>query len=67
MRNAIDFVRSVAGDATGGLVASAAEAVTVGILATFLVFFFLRDGDKAWLWAFQSLGDQKRDRITDGR
>ena len=50
--------------AVGGVIAAAAEAVTIGILATFLVFFFLRDGDKAWLWAFQSLGDQKRDRIT---
>jgi predicted PurR-regulated permease PerM len=64
VRDAVDAVRSAGGDATGGFIASVAEAVTVGILATFLVFFFLRDGDKAWLWAFQSLGEQKRDRIT---
>ena len=25
------------------------------VLATFLVFFFLRDGDKAWVWIFQAV------------
>ena len=48
----------------GGIVAAAAEAVTVGILATFLVFFFLRDGDKAWVWMFQAIDDQKRDIVS---
>ena len=47
-----------------GIVASVAGVVTVMILATFLVFFFLRDGDKAWMWVFQGLGPQKRERIT---
>ncbi len=64
MHHAIEAIKSAAGSSVGGVVASAAEAVTIGILATFLVFFFLRDGDKAWLWAFGSLGEQKRDRIT---
>ena len=53
---------------TGGfvaaIVASVAGVVTVMILATFLVFFFLRDGDKAWMWVFQGLGPRKRERIT---
>ena len=44
--------------------AAAGELATIGILATFLVFFFLRDGDKAWLWLFQDASDQKRERIT---
>lgn len=52
------------GDALGGVVASAASVVTVLILSVFLVFFLLRDGDRAWSWAFQSLGPAKRDRIT---
>ena len=52
------------GIAAGGIVAAAAEAVTVAILATFLVFFFLRDGDKAWLWMFQAIDDQKRDIVS---
>ncbi len=64
VRDAFEFVRSTAGHAAGGIVASAAGVVTVLILATFLIFFFLRDGDRAWVWMFQAVGDQKRDRIT---
>ena len=37
------------------------------ILATFLVFFFLQDGDKAWVWIFQAASDQKRERDHRGR
>ncbi len=55
---------TVTGDFVAGIVDSVAGVVTVMILATFLVFFFLRDGDKAWMWAFQGLGAQKRERIT---
>jgi predicted PurR-regulated permease PerM len=62
-RHAISAVRDSAGDATGGIVASAAELVTILILATFLVFFFLRDGDKAWRWVFQAIDDRKRDIV----
>lgn len=62
--DAVDTAKESAGDAIGGFVASAAQAVTVLILATFLLFFLLRDGDKAWLWAFQALGDHKREHIT---
>ena len=63
-RDAISMLRESAGDASGGVVAAAAEMVTVGILATFLVFFFLRDGDKAWNWMFQAMSDQKRDIVS---
>jgi putative heme transporter len=53
------------GESTGAsLVSSIAGVVTVMVLATFLVFFFLRDGDLAWLWLFQAFGDQKREQIT---
>jgi len=51
-------------DTVSGIVASAAGVVTILILATFLLFYFLRDGDKAWLWMFQAISDQKRERIT---
>lgn len=65
---AVENVWKAVGDGSGGLVgtivAAAGEAVTIAILATFLVFFFLRDGDKAWLWLFQAATDQKRDLIT---
>jgi putative heme transporter len=37
--------------------------VTVLILASFLVFFLLRDADTAWHWVFQATSDQKRGRI----
>lgn len=63
-QDAITAVRSTAEDAGGGILAAAAGAVTVAILASFLVFFFLRDGDKAWLWLFQAVSDEKRELVT---
>jgi predicted PurR-regulated permease PerM len=57
-------VSPVGGSAAGDVVSWAASAVTILVLATFLVFFFLRDGDRAWLWAFQAVEPSKRDRIT---
>ena len=38
-------------------------AATIGLLALFLTFFFLQDGDKAWGWAFQATTGQARERI----
>ena len=61
---ALRAVRDAAGETGGGIVAAAAQAVTVAILATFLIFFFLRDGDKAWVWLFQGASDQKRELIS---
>ena len=52
------------GDAVGDIAGAAASAATILILAAFLVFFFLSDGDKGWLWAFQSLPDEKLELIT---
>jgi predicted PurR-regulated permease PerM len=60
----IESMRTASGDAGGGVVSAAAEWVTVAILAAFLVFFFLRDGDRAWFWTFQDLDERKRERIT---
>ena len=60
----IGVARDVTGGFTGQIVDNAAGAVTVGILGAFLVFFFLRDGDRAWVWIFQAASDQKRERIT---
>jgi putative heme transporter len=62
---AVDGLRASVGDVMGDIVSSAAEVITVGILAAFLVFFFLKDGDKAWVWVFQAVSDQKRERITE--
>ncbi len=60
----IGIVRDDVSQDGGGLLAAAGEIATVAILATFLIFFFLRDGDKAWLWLFQDASEQKRARIT---
>ncbi len=59
-----DGIKSAIGGAAGDLIGSIAGAVTVVILAAFLVFFFLRDGDRAWYWCFQAVDEAKRDRIT---
>ena len=37
---------------------------TVGLLATFLTFFFLMDGDKAWTWATASANQWRQARIS---
>jgi len=59
-----DGVKAAVASAMGSVTASAAGVVTVLILATFLVFFLLRDGDKAWLWCFQAADGPKLARIT---
>ena len=64
IRQVLDALRTGAEAAGGGVANAAAGFVTVLVLATFLVFFFLKDGDRAWVWAFQALSDQKRERIT---
>jgi predicted PurR-regulated permease PerM len=60
----LDALKSILGDLSGQIVAQAAQIVTILIIATFLLFFFLRDGDKAWVWVFQNVSDHKRDAIT---
>ena len=40
------------------------EAATIGILGTFLTFFFMMDGDKAWVWVMSSANAWRRDAIT---
>jgi putative heme transporter len=41
-----------------------ASAFTVALLATFLTFFFLMDGDKAWVWGMSSANSWRRDTIA---
>ena len=43
---------------------SIATVATVGLLATFLTFFFLMDGDKAWDWAMASANQWRRATIS---
>jgi predicted PurR-regulated permease PerM len=68
-------VRTLIDHATQGLQAwvsnSASELAsdlgtvfTIGLLATFLTFFFLMDGDKAWVWAMASANEWRRGAIS---
>lgn len=62
-QNASAQVEAAIGDAVGVLIGRLAQAATIGLLALFLTFFFLQDGDKAWTWAFQATTGQARERI----
>ncbi|MEA2026120.1 MAG: AI-2E family transporter, partial [Chloroflexota bacterium] len=64
IENTVEASGGIGGDFVAGIVGSVASAVTILILATFLLYFFLRDGDKAWMWFFQSLGQDKMEEIT---
>ena len=61
----LGFVLSSTGIDFGGILASIGAAATIVILAIFLIFFLLRDGDDGWRWAFQALGDDDLEGITD--
>jgi predicted PurR-regulated permease PerM len=45
-------------------VASIAAIATSLVLAVFLVFFLLRDGDNAWAWCLQALAPDKQAELT---
>ena len=60
----IEKAEGVSGDAVSAAVGSVANLVGIVIIAVFLLYFFLRDGDKAWAWLFQWVGEEKRERIT---
>jgi putative heme transporter len=47
----------------GAIVEGAAFWATVGILAAFLTFFFLQDGDGGWRWCIQAAKGEQRDRL----
>jgi predicted PurR-regulated permease PerM len=63
--NAVSALRGLSADLVGQVAGSVADVVTVIVLATFLVFFFLQDGDKAWVWIFQAASAPKRERIFE--
>jgi len=60
-----DAVAQAKDSASQSFASWAGNVVGILILATFLIFFFLRDGDKAWLWIFQASSDEKREVITE--
>ncbi|HSS36516.1 MAG TPA: AI-2E family transporter, partial [Patescibacteria group bacterium] len=51
-------------DHISAIVGAVGTAVTIAILGGILLFFLLQDGDKAWVWCLQAMGDWQRERIT---
>jgi putative heme transporter len=51
-------------DSASTLVGDVGALATVALLGTFLTFFFMMDGDKAWVWALSSANTWRRDAIT---
>ena len=62
-QGATSQAQAAIGAAIGTLVDRVAMVATIGLLALFLTFFFLQDGDKAWGWAFQATTGRARERI----
>jgi predicted PurR-regulated permease PerM len=60
----ISAVQDHGRSAIESIVGRVANLVGILVIATFLLFFFLKDGDKAWLWVFGSMPEEKRDLIT---
>jgi len=58
-----DGIRTWLEAGLGGLVGGVASVVTVAILALFLTYFTLADGERAWAWLLQITTDEKRARI----
>ena len=64
LKSSLDaLVASASGPITSAA-AQIASTATIVLLAIFLVFFFVRDGGKAWLWIFQSVEGAKLDNVT---
>ena len=60
---AVESIRAWIGERIGALAGAIADVVTVGILALFLTFFMLQDGQKAWAWMLQPTNAHKRELI----
>ena len=65
---AVETTRAWIGEQLAALASAIADVATVGILALFLTFFMLQDGQKAWAWMLQPTAARKRERIdTSGQ
>ena len=61
---ATDALKAWATGAASSIAANVGTAATIAILGTFLTFFFMMDGDKAWTWALSSANTWRRDSVT---
>ena len=58
------LARNAMGDELATIAGSVAEIATIAMLATFMTFFLLLDGDKAWVAATRGTSDWSRERLT---
>ena len=63
IESVVEGVHAWIGGALGDLVGAVASVVTVLILALFLTFFVLSDGERAWIWMLGATSDAKRAHI----
>jgi predicted PurR-regulated permease PerM len=64
IEHATEGIQAWLSNAVSAVAGDIASAVTVAILATFLTFFFLMDGDKAWVWTMSSANSWRRETIA---
>ena len=62
--DATDALKAWASTAASNVAGNVGSVATIAVLGTFLTFFFLMDGDKAWVWALSSANTWRRDAIT---
>jgi predicted PurR-regulated permease PerM len=63
LESLLSFFGSAAGTQLAAVLGSLASAATILLLAIFLVFFFVRDGYKAWNWIFQNVDGEEREHV----
>jgi putative heme transporter len=61
---ATDALKAWASSAASSIAGNIGTAATIAILGTFLTFFFMMDGDKAWTWALASANTWRRESVT---
>ncbi len=64
MAQALATLKDAGSGAISDLIGRIANLAGILLLGSFLLFFFLRDGDKAWMWLFQSMPEEKREHVT---
>ena len=60
----VGLARNVIGGEVATIAGSVATIATIAMLATFITFFLLLDGDKAWHASTRGMTDWSRERIT---
>jgi predicted PurR-regulated permease PerM len=64
IEHAANGVKAWLSASASDLAGTVGTVFTIGLLATFLTFFFMMDGDKAWVWTLSSANDWRREAIT---